>query len=173
MNRAGWFGIGMLTLAWMATCGCARFQPPGRAPDFEQVFVVTGYCSCGKCCGWHRNWYLRAVDNVSGRPRIVGQTASGSMAQAGTVAAPPEYPFGTILYVDGYGYGRVEDRGEAIKGNRLDLWFRSHLAASRWGKQSVKVQVWLPPGKKLGTGAKPAEGGTKTPSPKKASTGRR
>ncbi|MDI6773873.1 MAG: 3D domain-containing protein [Verrucomicrobiota bacterium] len=139
----------VLSLAGLALCGCARIQPPNRAPDFEQAFIVTGYCSCGKCCGWHRNWCLRAIDDASGRPKIVGQTASGAMARSGTVAAPPEYPFGTILYVEGYGYGRVEDRGRAIKRNRLDLWFRAHLAASWWGKKSVKVRVWLPPGKML------------------------
>ncbi|MEZ4568257.1 MAG: 3D domain-containing protein [Desulfobacterales bacterium] len=42
----------------------------------------------------------------------------------GTIAADTRYyTFGTRLYVPGYGYGVVEDRGSAIKGpTRLDLF---------------------------------------------------
>ncbi|MDD4026355.1 MAG: 3D domain-containing protein, partial [Kiritimatiellae bacterium] len=66
-------------------------------------------------------------------------------AQHGTIAADTAVlPFGTIIYVPGYGYGRVEDRGGAIKGNKLDLWFPSHDAAKRWGRKRVKVRVWRP-----------------------------
>jgi 3D (Asp-Asp-Asp) domain-containing protein len=31
------------------------------------------------------------------------------------------YPIGTVLFIPGYGYGVVADKGSAIKGNRLDL----------------------------------------------------
>jgi len=48
------------------------------------------------------------------------------------------------MYVDGYGYGRVEDRGGMIKGNHIDLFFRTHAQARKWGKQRKKVKVWLP-----------------------------
>jgi 3D (Asp-Asp-Asp) domain-containing protein len=77
-------------------------------------------------------------------------TASGVMARSGTIAADTSlYPFGTVLYIEGYGYGRVEDRGGAIKGARLDLWFPSHRAALAWGRRKqTPVKVWrVPPGK--------------------------
>ena len=154
MNRFRLLLAAAVVVLWSS--GCARIQPPNRAADFDRSFITTGYCSCGKCCSWHRTWYLKPVDNATGRPKVVGQTASGAMAQSGTIAAPPAYPFGTILYVDGYGYGRVEDRGQAIKGDRLDLWFRSHGSASQWGKKAVKVKVWLP------------QGAAKPPAPKAA-----
>jgi 3D (Asp-Asp-Asp) domain-containing protein len=51
---------------------------------------------------------------------------------------------GTIVYVPGYGYGRVEDTGGAIKGDALDLWFPAHEQAGRWGRRQLAVQVWLP-----------------------------
>ena len=51
---------------------------------------------------------------------------------------------GTIIEIPGYGFGRVEDRGGAIKGQRLDLWFRRHGDALKWGKKNVKVRVWIP-----------------------------
>jgi hypothetical protein len=62
----------------------------------------------------------------------------------GTVAADTSYyPFGTRLYVPGYGYGVVEDRGAAIRGpRRLDLYFNSHRRARRWGRQRLDVRVY-------------------------------
>jgi len=64
-------------------------------------------------------------------------------AHDGTIAADTaHYPFGTRMYVPGYGYGVVEDRGGAIKGpRRIDLYFDSHSDARRWGRQTVKVEI--------------------------------
>jgi len=62
----------------------------------------------------------------------------------GTIAADTQhYPFGTRIYVEGYGYGIVEDRGSAIKGSkRLDLYYNSHAAALKWGRQHINVQIY-------------------------------
>ncbi|MFA6632074.1 MAG: 3D domain-containing protein [Kiritimatiellia bacterium] len=81
-----------------------------------------------------------------GKPKEVGITASGTRARRGTLAADTAVlPFGTIVEVPGYGFGRVEDRGGAIKGNRLDLWFPSHGEAQQWGRQKgLRVRVWKP-----------------------------
>lgn len=61
----------------------------------------------------------------------------------GTIAADTRHhSFGTRMYVPGYGYGVVEDRGGAIKGpNRLDLYYSSHSEALEWGRQHVKVEI--------------------------------
>ena len=108
----------------------------------ERTIEATGYWKCGKCCGWYRRWG-RPIDKGTGRPRKVGQTASGKTARRGTIAADTrKYPFGTTMYIDGYGYGRVEDRGGAIKGQRIDLFFASHRQALKWGRRTVKVKVW-------------------------------
>jgi 3D (Asp-Asp-Asp) domain-containing protein len=49
------------------------------------------------------------------------------------------------MYIDGYGYGIVEDRGGKIKGDHIDLFFRSHEAALRWGsRRRMLVKVWFP-----------------------------
>lgn len=78
-----------------------------------------------------------------GKPKEVGVTASGTKAKHGTIAADTAVlPFGTIVYVPGYGYGRVEDRGGAIKGHKLDLWFHSHEVAKKWGRKRIQVRVW-------------------------------
>lgn len=62
----------------------------------------------------------------------------------GTVAADTRYyKFGTRLYVPGYGYGVIEDRGSAIKGPmRLDLYYNSHSEAIEWGRRHVEVTFY-------------------------------
>lgn len=66
--------------------------------------------------------------------------------QKGTIAADTRYyPFGTEMFVPGYGWGIVEDRGGAIKGpNRLDLYFDSHGDALQWGRKKVHVEIHTP-----------------------------
>lgn len=48
------------------------------------------------------------------------------------------------MYVPGYGYGKVEDRGGAIKGERIDVFFKKHKDALEWGRVKADVYVWLP-----------------------------
>ena len=88
-------------------------------------FKVTGYCSCSSCCG-----------------KSNGITASGTKATAGrTIAADTsKYPFGTKLVIDGHTY-TVEDRGGAINGNRLDMFFNSHSEALQWGVRYCDVYI--------------------------------
>lgn len=111
---------------------------------------VTAYCNCGICCNWERNWFglgqaVHKSGPNKGKPKEIGLTASGTRAKHGTIAADTTVlPFGTIIEVPGYGYGRVEDRGGAIKGNKLDLWFPTHESALHWGRQRVTVRVWKP-----------------------------
>jgi len=64
----------------------------------------------------------------------------------GTIAADTRYyPFGTRMYIPGYGWGTVEDRGGAIKGrNRIDIFYNSHREALQWGRRNVQVIIELP-----------------------------
>ncbi len=65
------------------------------------------------------------------------------LPEIGTIAADTKYyPFGTRIYIPGYGWGVVEDRGGAIKGpDRLDLYFDSHQDALQWGRRKVAVEI--------------------------------
>jgi 3D (Asp-Asp-Asp) domain-containing protein len=68
------------------------------------------------------------------------------MARPGTIAADTSiYPYGTVMYIPGYGYGRVEDTGGAVKGQHIDLYRPNHWFARHWGVQPKPVKVWLPP----------------------------
>jgi len=71
-----------------------------------------------------------------------GRTATGTRPGPGTVAVDPAViPLGTRLYVEGYGYGRAEDVGSAIKGNRVDVYFEDPDRARQWGRRKVKVYI--------------------------------
>jgi 3D (Asp-Asp-Asp) domain-containing protein len=60
-----------------------------------------------------------------------------------TVAADLSvFPVGTILFIPGYGYGVVADKGSAIKGNKLDLFYDTvdDVYAS-WGKKTLDIYI--------------------------------
>ena len=145
-------GVSLPLLVWMSGCVTNTIRPPAGRQPVVMTMEITGYCNCGKCCSWERPYFgifgspVISEGPNKGKPKDVGMTASGTQARPGTVAADTSVlPFGTIVYVEGYGYGRVEDRGGAIKGNKLDLWFSSHDAALKWGrKKNQQVKVWKP-----------------------------
>ena len=89
------------------------------------AFSATGYCKCSKCCG-----------------KSTGRTASGATAQAGvTVAMPSKYAFGTKVEIKGMGTYIVQDRGGAIQGNRIDIFFNSHQEALNFGRRTVYLKM--------------------------------
>ena len=112
------------------------------------TLTVTGYCKCGICCGWKRNWRFQPVyayGPSKGKPKKVGITSSGTRAVRGTIAADTRlFPYGTIIQIPGYGWGRVEDIGGAIKGRHIDLFFDSHQEALEWGRQKNKSSFGNP-----------------------------
>lgn len=89
-----------------------------------QIYKITAYCSCAKCCG-----------------KTNGITAMGTKATAGrTVAASSQFAFGTQLNINGHTY-TVEDRGGAINGNKIDIYVNSHAEALAWGVRYLPVSV--------------------------------
>ena len=101
---------------------------------YEVVMNVSAYCPCEKCCGI---WAAKGVN--SNGERI---TASGVPAKGKLIAAPSNYAFGTRMDVPGYGMARVQDRGGAIKGNKIDLLFPTHQEALNWGRKLLIVKVY-------------------------------
>lgn len=88
-------------------------------------FEATAYCPCKQCCG-----------------KTNGITASGAKAKAGvTVAMPSKYKFGTKIEIKGMGTYIVQDRGGAINGNRIDIFFNTHQEALKFGRRTVYLRV--------------------------------
>ena len=56
------------------------------------------------------------------------------------------HSFGTEMVIPGYNNSqpvKVLDRGGAIRGRRLDVFFNSHQKAMEWGVQSLPVKVFI------------------------------
>lgn len=52
------------------------------------------------------------------------------------------FPIGTILFIPDYGYGVVADKGEAIKGNKIDLFYNTvDDVYNQWGKKEIDVYI--------------------------------
>lgn len=108
---------------------CKDFSSPPKpaggdtSPSSVGYYRISAYCPCELCCG---KW-------------ADGYTASGVPAVGKIVAAPPDVPFGTFLWIPGYGTAVVQDRGGAITGNRLDVLFATHQEAVDWGVQDLMV----------------------------------
>ena len=71
-----------------------------------------------------------------------GVTAAGTRPAPGTIAVDPRHiPYGTPLWVEGYGWGRALDTGAAMRSvpRRLDLFFQTRSAALAWGRRTVRV----------------------------------
>lgn len=103
----------------------------GRNPRIVRM-RVTAYCPCPKCCG----------------PHAKGLTASGCSVtyNSGLFVASDNdlFPLGTHVLIPGYANAKpveVMDRGSAIKGNHLDVFFPSHEQAKAWGSKWLTVIV--------------------------------
>jgi 3D (Asp-Asp-Asp) domain-containing protein len=93
---------------------------------------VTAYCPCTKCCG-------EQAAGITASGKTVGHN-NGRFVAADTRLLP----FGTQLSIPGYHGGQIVpvlDRGGAIKGNRLDVYFPTHQEALKWGRQRLPVTV--------------------------------
>lgn len=68
-------------------------------------------------------------------------TASGAKVEAGrTIAADTNIlPFGTKVWIEGFGWREVQDRGGAIKGNKIDIAVDSRAEAFKIGRQNRVV----------------------------------
>ena len=107
-------------------------EPEPAEPTWTE-YEATAYCSCEKCCGV---WALN-------RPDGIVYTASGAVAEQGvTIAADWDVlPPGTVVFIDGLGERVVQDRGGAIKGNAVDVYFEDHDEALVFGRQAVRLYI--------------------------------
>lgn len=109
--------------------------------------LVTAYDSGQKSCSWKYRHGLpvHACGPHAGRIKRVGITSDGTRARKGVISADiSRYPYGTRMYVPGYGWGEVHDTGSAVKGDRIDVFFESRREALQWGKKYLTVKIIFP-----------------------------
>ena len=107
--------------------------PVKKEPKTYRVLArVSAYCPCAKCCG--------VMD---------GRTASNTNAWKPGVAADWSWlPRGTKVQIPGYGAHLIDDKGGLLKRRhwkcgtpRLDIRFKYHWTARRWGIKYITVTV--------------------------------
>lgn len=107
-------------------------------PDYADlgVYTITGYCACEKCCGkWAQN-----------RPNGVVYGAEGTELISGVSVANNGFPFGTRLFIEGWGEVVVQDRtavwvNDKYDGKILDIYFDSHEQAVEFAKREMNVAI--------------------------------
>ena len=83
--------------------------------------------------------YTAAADECG---KSDGITASGIKVEENrTLACPPAFPFGTKIAIDGMGEYRCEDRGGAIKVNKVDIYMQTKAEAFAFGRRNLTAQV--------------------------------
>ncbi|WP_317854918.1 G5 and 3D domain-containing protein [Chakrabartyella piscis] len=71
-----------------------------------------------------------------------GITSTGTVATKGVLAVDPSViPYGTRVYIPGYGVAVAEDTGGAIQGNRLDVCYDTKDEAFSWGVRNLTVYI--------------------------------
>lgn len=88
-------------------------------------WTITFYCQCEKCCG---RWAW-SNSTASGREPIPWYT----------VAAGESFPFGTVLYIEGFGYMEVMDRG--VPDGWADIYVSSHGEIPSYGMTTRSVYI--------------------------------
>ncbi len=111
----------------------------GIAPTTESLgeFTLTAYCPCAKCCG---EWSAEHPSRIG--TDYIQKTASGTIPEAGrTIGVDPGViPFGTVVIINDHEY-IAEDRGGAVKGNSIDIFFDDHNEALEFGRQTAEVFI--------------------------------
>ena len=71
------------------------------------------------------------------------RTSTGTTPKEGrTIAVDPKLiPYGSIVYIQDYGYFIAEDCGGDIKSNRIDIFTASHENAIQQGKKVANVWI--------------------------------
>jgi len=126
-----WWFCAVLTAIILFACGVLLFSCETKPVYAGEVWKVTSYCACKKCCG----------------PNAQGITASGKKVAEGMVACN-WLPFGTKVKVEGLGVFTVQDRGAksqfGSKTNHIkhiDVYLPSHQKALQFGVKYLEVEI--------------------------------
>lgn len=95
--------------------------------------VVTGYSPDARSCGDSADGYTATMHSV--------ETNAFQLV----AADPTVLPYGSMLTVAGYAGNLIVpvlDCGSKIKGNHIDILFKTHEQAMKWGVKHLTVTIW-------------------------------
>lgn len=129
--------------------GYSTLTRGGRTFEFEEVLevVATAYCpgtpdsgcpldsrGASACTGVHNDGYTYTG--------IRAMAGDGTLENPHIIAVDPAViPLKSLVYMEGYGFARAEDTGNAIVGNKIDLLFDTHEEALSFGKKRLRVYI--------------------------------
>ena len=110
------------------------------SPSIQQVtkdgisFGVKQILSDAVLTAYHAG--VESTGKSEGHPQY-GITFSGTKVSEGrTVAVDPKViPIGWWVYIEGYGFRRAEDKGSAVKGKMIDIYYEDGDKARKFGKK--------------------------------------
>lgn len=83
--------------------------------------------------------YTAAADECG---KSDGITASGKKVKENeTIACPKNFAFGTKINIEGYGTYICQDRGGAIKGNKIDIYMETKAQAFAFGRRNLMAEI--------------------------------
>jgi len=150
LQKAFLIALSFSILCIMLVSGCATI-PREYGKTETRKLLVTAYDASKKSTGWKNKYGCFLMPPVyaygphEGERKKVGITSDGTKAKKGTIAADiSRYPYGTKMYVPGYGWGEVHDTGTAIKGDHIDIFFPDEKDAKAWGRKYLDVTINKP-----------------------------
>ena len=99
----------------------------GEEPKYF-ILEATGYYP-GPECTYPFDDGLTAIGDVAGRGSVAIDDTNGPLQM------------GQWVWIEGYGPGKCNDRGSAIKGWKIDLCFETLEEAKEWGRKLTKVYL--------------------------------
>lgn len=108
--------------------------------------VIVAQVSRGTSEPAGKEFYVTSTAYTANCSGCSGRTATGINLRANpnikVIAVDPSViPLGTKVYVEGYGYAIAADKGSAVKGYKIDVFFPSTSDAYRWGRKRVKIKI--------------------------------
>ena len=112
-------------------CNDLQSKNSKKPKAYYLTVIATAYCPCKKCCG---KW-------------ADGKTKTGRDAKLAGVAIDPKIiPLGSHVDIPNYLRGPnkngswilCDDTGKTIKGNKIDLRFKTHQEALNWGIKKIE-----------------------------------
>lgn len=136
---------GPLSPDWHCVQTCTEAPPAPSTPPADEPKVVKTYtCVVSAYYSPLKGQKRYTTGSYAGDIALNGRGTNGASGRPvfpGMIAAPKHIPFGTKIDIEGMGVHEVADRGGAIKGNRIDVWYgRGDEAldkALKWGMRTT------------------------------------
>jgi len=125
---------------WVAQEPTPQIIGYGTQIQIQTVATADGPLDYWRAVDMYATSYSPSRAGVSPDARNFGITASGKRLVKGLVAIDRSLiPFGTIMYVPGYGYAEAADTGSGVKGRWIDLGYED----DNWISWSGNVTVYF------------------------------